>query len=68
MKPFSGAALNSYKSIQLGSGRRKHIRYQNPFNTDPYTQMTPTKDLCRFWAEESRIRQAELEKYNRNRG
>lgn len=68
MKPFSGSALNSYRSIQIGADWRGAIRYQNPFEKDPYTQASSRKDLCQFWALENKIRLAELEKYRKENG
>jgi len=63
---LNGAAL-PYKSIFIVSPFGDVIRYQNPFDNDPYTQMTPTRDLCQWWDLETQIRIEELATF-RKRG
>lgn len=72
MRRFSGTPLdtNTFRSIRIkGLNQPKPtIKFQNPFDENPYRSGVSRKELCRFWALENQIRSEELDRFRKNNG
>jgi len=51
-------SLRSIELIKTSEGTRIH--YVNPYETNPYEELTPISNLCEAWKTETKIRDTEL--------